>query len=489
MTPRARAQRSCRSRTMPICVGGPVTVQGTYGALTVQADGSYTYVPNPAVAYFDTPQVESFNYQLVHPNGQVTQAALDVTVEPSGGRRCRLRRLPAHELRLRRRHHPAGRFPSRAGRVLLHRNPRPRRHRRAPTPEEATSVDALLDQFLDTKHTDTAPDSSPSVGPTPRHRPSWWRIRWAISHRCRSTISTCNIQRWSSAREPGVPEVLIGTTRPRCWPAILALLPCRASAACSHSGSAPTLAMAPPPAAQPVLVAQLDAPSTIMTAYAPASPGASLGLEEAVRRAVGWHPSIDEAMARLMQQAEAINIARSSAFPQRLGQPRPRHRRRHSQQQPQSPTEPPSATQTIFDFGQLSSSVATTTSGTNVSRAQVLLATNKVILDTAYAIIQVRHHEAPHETALFPLSSVPDLAVLVRQRTGHRPQCAPRHGRGRPAPQAAESTVLQVEADLARWKSQLASTGAPCPARRPTQRDALLTGTLRPSRSGPTSPR
>lgn len=260
-----------------------------------------------------------------------------------------------------------------------------------------------------------------------------------------------------------MPHVLIGTTRPRHWPAVLALLPCLASAACSHSGSAPTLALATPPAAQPILVAQLDAPATIVTAYAPASAGAALGLEDAVRRAVGWHPSIDEAMARLMQQAEAINIARSGAFPSvsgglslgtddAIG---------GSSLEPQLNL---SATQTLFDFGKLSSSVAAATAGTNVSRAQVLLAADKVILDTAYAVIEVQRFEALRETALAHLSGVQDIATLVRQRTDTGASARSDTVEADLRIQAAEATVLQVEADLARWKSRLAYlTGADGP--------------------------
>ncbi|WP_162230623.1 BapA/Bap/LapF family large adhesin [Nitratireductor soli] len=64
--------------------GSPVTVQGAYGTLTVDAAGNYTYTPDPALAYFDTPQLDSFTYQLVHPTGAVVAGNLDVTVNPSG---------------------------------------------------------------------------------------------------------------------------------------------------------------------------------------------------------------------------------------------------------------------------------------------------------------------------------------------------------------------------------------------------------------------
>jgi VCBS repeat-containing protein len=66
-------------------VTGTVQVQGQFGVLTVDAEGNYSYTPDTNLAHFDTPQLDSFAYQLVHPvTGAVEQGALNVTVEPSG---------------------------------------------------------------------------------------------------------------------------------------------------------------------------------------------------------------------------------------------------------------------------------------------------------------------------------------------------------------------------------------------------------------------
>lgn len=253
----------------------------------------------------------------------------------------------------------------------------------------------------------------------------------------------------------GARAVLVGPKRLRLW-LPMALLPCLVTAACSHSGAVLPRPLALAPASpEPILVAQLDAPATIATAYAPPATGAALGLEDAVRRAVGWHPSIDEAMARLLEQSEAINIARSGAFPSvsgglslgtddAIG---------GSSLEPQLNL---SATQTLFDFGKLSGAVAVATAGTNASRAQVLLATDKVILDTAYALIEVQRFEALRETALAHLDGVGEIAALVRQRTDTGASARSDMVEAELRIQSAEATVMQVEADLARWKSRLA---------------------------------
>ncbi|KAA0970600.1 BapA prefix-like domain-containing protein [Aureimonas fodinaquatilis] len=54
-------------------------VEGAYGILTLQPDGSFTYAPNPSAASIGL--VDSFSYSLIHPNGQTSQATLYVRVE------------------------------------------------------------------------------------------------------------------------------------------------------------------------------------------------------------------------------------------------------------------------------------------------------------------------------------------------------------------------------------------------------------------------
>ena len=59
---------------------GPVTVTGSFGSLTVDADGDYVYTP----AHTSQSETDTFTYRLVHPNGEVDEGSLTVTVEPSG---------------------------------------------------------------------------------------------------------------------------------------------------------------------------------------------------------------------------------------------------------------------------------------------------------------------------------------------------------------------------------------------------------------------
>lgn len=59
--------------------GTGTTVQGAYGTLTIAADGSYSYTPNGSLS--SVGKVETFQYQLVHPNGLSDTATLYIRID------------------------------------------------------------------------------------------------------------------------------------------------------------------------------------------------------------------------------------------------------------------------------------------------------------------------------------------------------------------------------------------------------------------------
>ncbi|WP_033073283.1 BapA/Bap/LapF family large adhesin [Sphingopyxis sp. MWB1] len=59
----------------------PVVLVGAHGTLTIDETGSYTYVPNPALPYSAVDLTDSFAYQIRHPNGEISQSELTVTVD------------------------------------------------------------------------------------------------------------------------------------------------------------------------------------------------------------------------------------------------------------------------------------------------------------------------------------------------------------------------------------------------------------------------
>lgn len=60
-----------------------LTLDGAYGSLQVNADGSYVYSPDINRHHL-TDVVETFTYALQHPNGEISTATLQITLEVSG---------------------------------------------------------------------------------------------------------------------------------------------------------------------------------------------------------------------------------------------------------------------------------------------------------------------------------------------------------------------------------------------------------------------
>ncbi|MFN3776300.1 BapA/Bap/LapF family large adhesin [Sphingomonas parapaucimobilis] len=61
------------------------TLAGTYGTLTVNEVGQYSYQPFANLAYAATDPIDRFTYQIVQPDGQVSTARLDVAIDINNG--------------------------------------------------------------------------------------------------------------------------------------------------------------------------------------------------------------------------------------------------------------------------------------------------------------------------------------------------------------------------------------------------------------------
>src|SRR5690606_4622081 len=99
--------------------------------------------------------------------------------------------------------------------------------------------------------------------------------------------------------------------------------------------------------------------------------GSTLTLEQAVHAALAWHPSIDEAVARINQSTAEIDIARAGYYPRVSGGINSSYDSTgHDGWQPRLSL---SASQMIYDFGQVSSEVEARTANTAVNRSEFLL--------------------------------------------------------------------------------------------------------------------
>ncbi|NPT32843.1 BapA/Bap/LapF family large adhesin [Vreelandella venusta] len=69
----------------------PITIEGDYGSLTVDANGNYSYTPNGDLEHFTEPHSEVFVYQLTHPNGSTSgEATLTIELKAVDGEASQL---------------------------------------------------------------------------------------------------------------------------------------------------------------------------------------------------------------------------------------------------------------------------------------------------------------------------------------------------------------------------------------------------------------
>ncbi|WP_455296860.1 TolC family outer membrane protein [Brucella pituitosa] len=204
-------------------------------------------------------------------------------------------------------------------------------------------------------------------------------------------------------------------------------------------------------------------PRTSATAAytAPAKPlplpaaGSRITLENAVHVALSWHPSIDEAVAKIGEADAEIEVARAGYFPKVQGGLNGNYQSTDGGEW--RPKLNVSASQMIYDFGKVSSAVEARTAGANVSRAQLLLGVDVLVRDTANAVIEVQRYRALLTVAKNQLSGVEAIAHLVTQRSDKGASTRSDEIQAAARVQAAQSTVLEITGQLQRWESTLAN--------------------------------
>ncbi|MEO9339495.1 TolC family protein [Mesorhizobium sp. SB112] len=179
-----------------------------------------------------------------------------------------------------------------------------------------------------------------------------------------------------------------------------------------------------------------------------------LSLEDAVRKAVSWHPSIDEAIGRLNQQAERINEAKSGYMPRVEGGLSTSYGNRDEGFQPVLNL---SASQMIYDFGKVSSAVDSATAGTQGTRARVLLAVDQLVRETSYSAIELQRNRALRAVAREQISGITAITDLVRERTEKGASTRSDQVQAEARLEEAVSAELQISSQLDRWAGSLAN--------------------------------
>lgn len=176
-------------------------------------------------------------------------------------------------------------------------------------------------------------------------------------------------------------------------------------------------------------------------------------LETAVHHAVRWHPSVERAIASLSASGQEIREARSGYYPQVTGGLEP------GMTVIGGPSWRPratvSASQMIYDFGKVSSTLDMARAGEKVSRAELLMAVDNLSRDTSYAVIEVQRYRALLAVAQEQLESLKAINALVQMRVQRGASARSDGTQAEARIQSADNTILQIKSELQRWQSNL----------------------------------
>jgi len=181
--------------------------------------------------------------------------------------------------------------------------------------------------------------------------------------------------------------------------------------------------------------------------------GLALTLEDAAREVVNWHPSVTEAIGRLNARTEDIDVAKAGYRPQisvGIGSTYDNTLRGNWRPRPNV-----SASQMLYDFGKVSSTVAISRAGTKMGQAQLLLAVDSLIRDTNYAVIEVQRGAALRTVALAQLETISSISAMVHHRYERGAATRSDALQAQARVQAASATIAEIAAEQKRWDSNL----------------------------------
>ncbi|MEG1211498.1 MAG: TolC family outer membrane protein [Leclercia sp.] len=145
-----------------------------------------------------------------------------------------------------------------------------------------------------------------------------------------------------------------------------------------------------------------------------AAPG-TLTLDEAVNRAVNWHPTIREAVGKLYEQIQQVDVAKSKYYPQ-ISAGVDNSYSNSSSDTGFTPSVVLSLSQMLYDFGKVASQVRAEDAGVTQQQANVLLSIDTIARDTATALVQVQMWQQMVDTAEEQLKALSGIGKLTRQR-------------------------------------------------------------------------
>lgn len=206
------------------------------------------------------------------------------------------------------------------------------------------------------------------------------------------------------------------------------------------------------------LVQQQDLPSLTGEVSAPALVNVpdTLTLDQAVQRAVQWHPDIAEAISKMLEQTNQVDVAKAKYYPQVSAGMNNGYSNTYTEKG-YSPSFVLSVTQMLYDFGKVSSSVRSAEAGVAQEQANVLLSIDTVTHDTAAALVEVQGYQQLVNIAQKQLVALQKIGDLARQRNDEGAASLSDATQTDARIEGARSTLIQYQANLDRWRATLAT--------------------------------
>lgn len=176
------------------------------------------------------------------------------------------------------------------------------------------------------------------------------------------------------------------------------------------------------------------------------APG-TLTLNDAVNRAVTWHPAINEAIGKLAGQSEQVNVAKSKYYPQVSAGVNNGYSNSYTDSG-FSPSLVLSISQMLYDFGKVSSQVRAESAGVAQEQANVLVSIDNVGHDTATAMVQVQMWQQMVDIAKEQLDALSAVGHLTQQRNDEGATSMSDVVQTNARIESARSQLIQYQANL-----------------------------------------
>ena len=181
-----------------------------------------------------------------------------------------------------------------------------------------------------------------------------------------------------------------------------------------------------------------------------------LDIKKAVKNAVNWHPAITQEVSKLQEMAQKVVVAKAKYYPQISAGMNNGYSNTYSDAG-YTPSLVVSVSQMLYDFGKVSSSVRAADSGVAQQQATVMLNIDQVAHDTAAAVVQVQGYQKLVDIAKAQVDSLKQIGDLIRQRNDAGASSLSDVVQTDTRVEGAQSTLLQYQAALQRWKATLAT--------------------------------